>query len=199
MSRTHSKIIGSICVVATALSLSVATPAISKGKGHKSGFKQPSQHSFRYNEYRSDSGVRSRNRRGASGQRSFRYNAFRSDNYKNSGVIGFPFRNSYGLSDGGNNVRTGNVEQSGNHGNSVSINEAPRAPLGLQLTRTFMEQRAPAKVLTVNNDLKSLGEERAERRRDRYDVDGDKRVFRFYRDNEAYDERFPSVVYLKSD
>ena len=181
MSRMRSITIGTLSAVATALTLTVSTPALSpvmaKGKHHKT-YKhknsQPSLRSFRYDSYRH---YGSRNRRSH---------------------IGFPFRGTYGNSIS-NSASTGNVEQSGNYGNSVTVNEGPRAPLGLQLTGTFMKQRSPAKVLKVSNDLKSLGEERAERRRDRFDAEGDTRVFNFYRENEAFDVRFPSVVYLKSD
>lgn len=79
----------------------------------------------------------------------------------------------------------------------MTINQGPPEPLGLRISGTFFDPRPAANIVRVTDDKKTLGEERAERRRDRLNNGTDNRVFRFYRDNEAYDERFPSVVYLK--
>jgi hypothetical protein len=199
MSRIISKTIGLVCVAATALALSVSTQASTKHKHRKPTVNEPSGKSFRYNEFSSNSGFRGKNRRGTSGLNSFRYNAFRSDNINKNGVIGFPFRDSFGFGDNSSSANSEGFNQSGNNGNSVVINEGPREPLGLQITGTFFEKRPGAKVIHVSDELKDLGEERAERRRERLNSGHDNRVFRFYRSNEAYDVRFPSVVYLNSN
>ena len=212
MSRTYSKAIGSICVVATALALSVSTPASSKNSRQKKpSVNQPTAQSFRYNAYKDLGNVnrnfndgRSNRNQFNSGQptaRSFRYNTLKDlGNNNNNFQTGFPFADSFGVDfDGGfdGGAGGGNIQQSGGNGNSVVVNDGLRAPLGLQITGTFVLPRPPAKIISVTDDLKALGNERAERRRDRLNNGTDNRVFRFYRDNEAYDERFPSVVYLK--
>lgn len=64
---------------------------------------------------------------------------------------------------------------------------------------TEYRQRGPEPlVIKVPEHLKQLGDERAERRAMQFDAEGDKREFRFYRDNEAYDPRFPSIVFLRA-
>ena len=208
MNRTISKVIGVACVVTTALALSTTTQASSKNKHRKPSVNERGAQSFRYNNFRSNGNLNrqfnngrfNRNQlgNGQSGLGSFRYNAFRSSGFGNgNSQIGFPFKDSFGLGDGGATAQ--NTIQSGNNGNSIVVNEGPAAPLGLQITGTRVQQRPPAKVIQVSHDLKTLGEERAERQADRLNSHGDERVFRFYRENEAYDVRFPSVVYLKSD
>lgn len=59
-------------------------------------------------------------------------------------------------------------------------------------------RKPEALVIKVPEHLKRLGEKRADQRALAFEEEGEKRQFGYYRDNEAYDLRFPSVVYLRS-
>lgn len=58
--------------------------------------------------------------------------------------------------------------------------------------------RPSAGIIRVTQREKIIGEERAAARSRRFNRENSSRYIRFYRDNEAYDVRFPSVVYLTS-
>jgi len=58
--------------------------------------------------------------------------------------------------------------------------------------------RPNAGIIRVTESQKIIGERRAAARARRYNREDTARYFRFYRPNEAYDVRFPSVVYLTS-
>ena len=63
---------------------------------------------------------------------------------------------------------------------------------------TYSPSRSAAKVLRVTPEQLQIGEARAARREARMLEQIDQLDIRFYRPNEAYDARFPSVVYLDS-
>ncbi len=56
--------------------------------------------------------------------------------------------------------------------------------------------RRRAKIIRVSDEMKRLAEERADRRAARRQNRINSSNFRYYRDNEAYDVRFPDFVYL---
>ncbi|MGI9353806.1 MAG: hypothetical protein ACR2PF_01375 [Rhizobiaceae bacterium] len=58
--------------------------------------------------------------------------------------------------------------------------------------------RPRAKIIQVSDDQKIIGEQRAAGRAGRFNRENGNKYVRFYRDNEAYDVRFPSIVYLNS-
>lgn len=66
----------------------------------------------------------------------------------------------------------------------------------LQEKVRYSPRRSMSKIIHVSEEMKELGEERAERREARMIEQMDQLDIRFYRDNEAYDARFPSIVYL---
>ena len=61
---------------------------------------------------------------------------------------------------------------------------------------SYSQTRSLAKIIHVSDEMKDLGEIRAARRESRMLQEIDTIEFGFYRDNEAYDMRFPSIVYL---
>lgn len=78
---------------------------------------------------------------------------------------------------------------------NVGPGDETRIP-GLRELAVPGQTRPAARIIRVPNSLKTLGEERADRRAEQFDGDEQLRYFRFYRPTEAYDVRFPSVVYL---
>lgn len=60
----------------------------------------------------------------------------------------------------------------------------------------YSPTRSRAKIIHVSSAMKKLAEKRAAAREALYYKEADKIEFRYYRPNEAYDVRFPSVVYL---
>lgn len=62
---------------------------------------------------------------------------------------------------------------------------------------SYMRTRAGAKIIKVSEKMKRLGEERAAKREAKMLEQMDNLDIRYYRDNEAYDARFPSIVYLE--
>ncbi|MEP1208332.1 MAG: hypothetical protein ABJM29_08840 [Rhizobiaceae bacterium] len=62
---------------------------------------------------------------------------------------------------------------------------------------SVMRRRPGSKIIHVSEKMKQLGEERAAKREERMLEQIDKLDIRFYRDNEAYDARFPSIVFLE--
>ncbi|MEP0944285.1 MAG: hypothetical protein ABJH63_12610 [Rhizobiaceae bacterium] len=61
---------------------------------------------------------------------------------------------------------------------------------------SVMRSRPGAKIIRVSEKMKRLGEERAAKREARMLEELDNLDIRYYRDSEAYDARFPSIVYL---
>lgn len=61
---------------------------------------------------------------------------------------------------------------------------------------TYSPTRSRAKIIHVSDRMKRLGEERAARREARMLRNIKNIKFGYYRKNEAYDVRFPSIVYL---
>ena len=62
---------------------------------------------------------------------------------------------------------------------------------------SYSPLRTMSKIIHVSDEMLELGEERAARREERMIDQIDEIDIRFYRDNEAYDVRYPSIVYLK--
>ena len=62
---------------------------------------------------------------------------------------------------------------------------------------SVMRSRSGAKIIKVSERMKRLGEERAAIREAKMLDEMDNLDIRYYRDNEAYDARFPSIVYLE--
>ncbi|MCJ8310946.1 MAG: hypothetical protein HRU27_18620 [Rhizobiaceae bacterium] len=62
---------------------------------------------------------------------------------------------------------------------------------------SVMRTRAGAKIIKVSEKMKRLGEERAAKREAKMMAEFDNLDIRYYRNNEAYDARFPSIVYLE--
>lgn len=60
----------------------------------------------------------------------------------------------------------------------------------------YSKQSSASKIIHVSEKMKQLGEARAARREAAMLENLDSIEFRFYRPNEAYDVRFPSIVYL---
>jgi len=58
--------------------------------------------------------------------------------------------------------------------------------------------RPMARILSVSDEQRELGEERAARREALRRSESKDRIYGFYSEREAYDIRFPSVVYLDS-
>lgn len=63
---------------------------------------------------------------------------------------------------------------------------------------TIMHSRSGPKILQVTQEQFVMGESRAARREQRMLDNFENIDIRYYRPNEAYDVRFPSVVYLDS-
>ncbi len=86
----------------------------------------------------------------------------------------------------------------------ITVEQAPAVPIqptdGL-LTEVANEGslRPKAGIIRVSEHQKQLGRQRAALRNRQLDPESAARNFRFYRPNEAYDVRFPSVVYLNSN
>lgn len=70
--------------------------------------------------------------------------------------------------------------------------------LGSQLRNkvSYYPRRTRSKFIRVTAEQLALGEERAARRDERMMAQMDSLDIRYYRDTEAYDARFPSIVYL---
>ena len=70
--------------------------------------------------------------------------------------------------------------------------------LGSQLRNkvSYYPRRTRSKFIRVTAEQLALGEERAARRDERMMAQMDDLDIRYYRDTEAYDARFPSIVYL---
>ncbi|NKB52051.1 MAG: hypothetical protein GKR97_07500 [Rhizobiaceae bacterium] len=60
-----------------------------------------------------------------------------------------------------------------------------------------MRRRSGSKIIRVSEKMKRLGEERAARREAKMLKQIDNVDIRFYRNSEAYDARYPSIVYLE--
>lgn len=58
-------------------------------------------------------------------------------------------------------------------------------------------RRSASKIIRVSDEMKRLGEERAANREVKMRQNIDDIEFGFYRESEAYDVRFPSIVYLE--
>lgn len=81
----------------------------------------------------------------------------------------------------------------------IAENQAERErQLGSQLRNkvSYYPRRTRSKFLHVTAEQLALGEERAARRDERMMAQMDSLDIRYYRDTEAYDARFPSIVYL---
>lgn len=63
---------------------------------------------------------------------------------------------------------------------------------------SYMRRRARSKIIKVSPAMKRLGEERAARREAKMLANIENLDIRYYRDNEAYDARYPSIVYLET-
>lgn len=82
---------------------------------------------------------------------------------------------------------------------SLVINEDGRVSFADSFLRnkvTYSPQRSIARILHVTDEQLALGEKRAERREAKMLDQIDTIEFGYYRPNEAYDVRFPSIVYL---
>ncbi len=157
------------------------------GKGFRNSGSGNRQYSRKYKSYRGTSG-RSFRRHGHYGLSTrSRYNSFA----RQSGQFQGPNDNAELIDairgSGGNTV-----------GNINAYEGEDLSSSGLREQASIGVIRAPAKILSVSNDLKVLGEKRAARREALFDEATDLPNIRFYRPNEAYDRRFPSVVYLRS-
>ena len=88
----------------------------------------------------------------------------------------------------------------GNTSPGEVIQQVPASPSQGQLTEVLNNGvlRPRAEITSVSERQKIDGERKAAARAQRFRRDGGTIRFRFYRENEAYDERFPSVVYLNS-
>ncbi len=62
---------------------------------------------------------------------------------------------------------------------------------------SVMRRRPGSKIIRVSEKMKRLGEARAAIREEKILKEIDNIDIRFYRDNEAYDARYPSIVYLE--
>jgi len=62
---------------------------------------------------------------------------------------------------------------------------------------SIVRRRPGSKIIRVSEKMKRLGEERAAIREEKMLKQIDNIDIQFYRDNEAYDVRFPSIVYLE--
>ena len=75
--------------------------------------------------------------------------------------------------------------------------EAARQRSHLRNKVSYMRSRSGAKIIKVSEKMKRLGEERAALREAKMLENWDNLDIRYYRNNEAYDARFPSIVYLE--
>lgn len=131
-----------------------------------------------------------------SGKKTFKQPSISASSYKRGRHRGHGSRRF------GSNRSVSNSAQSSNvltmeGGRFAWVTYEDAAPSGLRELVSTSPTRSPSKILHVTREQYEEGESRAARREAKMLANIENIRFRYYRPNEAYDERFPSIVYLE--